>query len=248
VLRAHKFGHLLTQKLFKPLESKTGILRMPIGPGAFPSDPFHDYRHVVMTRNFFDAFVSGYLYHKSGRECWLTFNGWRRPRSWGERNSEWRHFVKMSGFDIGSYPPRNDRSICRYLADESEEDGMKVYIAAALSWFYSGLDPYLRRVRERQLRGEPQRTLLVCLEDASDAESEEAMFYRMMDWLYPRGHKRRYPKDAASESASHGGHATSRNRKVRLRLLRLVKRYDRELFNNSLAKTDEYFGCNGTIR
>jgi hypothetical protein len=250
VLRAHKFGHMLTQKLFKPFASTTGILRLPIRPDAFPSDPLLDYRHVVMTRNFFETFVSGYLYHKSGKECWLTFNGWRRPRSWGERNVDWRKFVRMSGFDLGPYPPRNNRSICRYLADESEEDGMKVYIAVALSRWYSGLNPYLNvsLKRERQLRDEPKRTLFVCLEDASDAESEESTFYRIMNWLYPRGHRYKYPKKATSKDTSHGGHATTTDREVRFRLLQLVRRYDRELFNNSVGKTDAYFDCNGTIR
>jgi hypothetical protein len=28
-----------------------------------------------MLRNAFEAFVSGYLYHKSGRECWLSPEG-----------------------------------------------------------------------------------------------------------------------------------------------------------------------------
>ena len=30
---------------------------------------------VAVVRDMFDATVSGYLYHKTGRECWLDRNG-----------------------------------------------------------------------------------------------------------------------------------------------------------------------------
>ena len=34
-----------------------------------------DYRHVVVTRNWYDAIISGYLYHKSCKERWLDWFG-----------------------------------------------------------------------------------------------------------------------------------------------------------------------------
>jgi hypothetical protein len=243
VLREHKFGWILTQKLFRPFGAV--IQRLPIQPSSIPQD--RDYRHVAFTRNYLEALVSGYLYHKSGRECWLTFNGWKRPKSMGERNIDWIPLVNKSGFDIGQYPPRNGRSICRYLAQESEEAGMKVFIATALSWWYSGVDSYLQIVEEKQARQEEPRTLFVCLEEASDPQGEEQVFFTAMDWLFPGGHKRRVPRGAISNDPKHDGHATDHSRERRLRLLDLVKRHDREYFNGTLARTNSYFGCNGTI-
>jgi hypothetical protein len=244
VLREHKFGYMLTQKLFRPFDGL--VQRLPIRPSSFPEDPHQDYRHVAFTRNFMEAFVSGYLYHKSGRECWRTFNGWKRPKSWGEKNVDWRQYVRKSGFDIGEYPPRDGRSICKYLTEESEEDGMKVYIACALSWWYHGVDAYVQHARQRQTH-QDQRTLFVCLEDASDPQGEEQVFFTTMDWLFPGGHKRRVPRGSISQDPDHGGHATDHSRELRLRLLELVKRYDRELFNSTIARTNSHFGCNGTI-
>jgi len=34
-----------------------------------------DYRLIIPVRNWYDALISGYNYHKTGRECWLDFAG-----------------------------------------------------------------------------------------------------------------------------------------------------------------------------
>jgi len=49
---------------------------------------------------------------------------------------------------------------------------------------------------------------------------------------------------AAAGAASYGGgHATSKDPELRQRLLRLVERYDRELFQSQAAKATQLFGC-----
>ena len=243
VIRSHKFGWLLTQQLFKPYRER--IDRVGIDPGAFPQNPFQDYRHVAVVRNFPEAFVSGYLYHKSGHECWRTFNGWERLK---EQVIDWDPHLNRTAYDIAPYPPRKGRSICRYVADEPEEVGMKVYIAVALDWWYGGLSDYLRMATERQARGEKRRTLFLCLEDYPDATRQERMFYRIMDWLHPGGHNFTVPPGVIKEDdPTHGGHASSHNATERRRLLELVKRLDREVFHNAISTTDSYFGCQGTI-
>jgi hypothetical protein len=74
VIRNHKFGWLLTERLFKPFSGR--VNRGAIHPGAFPQHhPDQDYRHVAVVRNFSEAMVSGFLCHLSGRECWRTFAG-----------------------------------------------------------------------------------------------------------------------------------------------------------------------------
>ena len=84
ILTAHKFGSFLGRKLLaEPLASQgRRIRRPPFSPSLVPVDgdasqrqPPPDYRHVGIVRNVFAALVSGYLYHRSGHECWLSPNG-----------------------------------------------------------------------------------------------------------------------------------------------------------------------------
>jgi hypothetical protein len=201
-----------------------------------------DYRHVVLTRNFFEAFVSGYLYHKTGRECWK--DSWGTPVIGYEENLNWERYVTRSGYDLGHYPPRQGRSICRYLIDETEEDGMKVYIASALSMWYFGLDSYIQIETKR--RRTSQRTKYFCLEDASTPEGRRSTFYRMVEWLYPGGHNFSYPEKTHSTNEN-SGHATDPDPIPRMRLLELVRRYDREIFNGRIAATNELLRCRGMI-
>lgn len=64
---------MLTQELFqKPFSLTTSKIR----PQYIPSDG--DFRHVLVARDIYQAIASGYLYHESGHECWLTFNGQSR--------------------------------------------------------------------------------------------------------------------------------------------------------------------------
>jgi hypothetical protein len=246
VIRNHKFGWLLTERLFKPFSGR--INRGAIHPGAFPQqDPVQDFRHVAVIRNYSEAIVSGFLYHQSGRECWRTFaGGYRRT----ENNLDWDPYLNRTKYrdDISPYPARNGRSICRYVADEPEEVAMRVYIAVALEWWYGGLDEYYRMAKERQGRGETRRTLFLCIEDYPDAPRQSLMFYRIMDWLYPGGHNFTVPPGVIDDDPDHGGHATSSNATDRARLLDLVGRLDREVFHSAISTTDSYFGCPGTVR
>jgi len=245
VLRAHKFGYMLTQGLFKPFPS---VSRLIISPNAIPINGTTDYRHVVITRNIYDAMVSGYLYHKSGRECWLTFAGWQRPKSMGENNVVgWYPFIKQTaeqiGVDMGPIPERNNRSICRYLADEDEETGMKVYIAVALTKWYGGVVPYVIMVREMERQGRAARTMFVCLEDASDPQQEITMFNQMMDWLYPGGHNFDFPLQQVDNASYSGSHASDHDPVVRRRLVDLVAQFDHNLFHDTLSAMDSHFSC-----
>jgi hypothetical protein len=246
VIRDHKFGWLLTERLFKPF-GPAHIERRGISPEAFPPNPFQDYRHAAIVRNFPEALVSGYLYHKSGRECWLTFNGWKRS---DEKILDWDPYLNRTThlYDLAPHPPRNGRSICRYVADEAEEVGMKVYVGVALEWWYNGLHDYYRLAKEAQVRGETQRTLFLCIEQYPDAPRQERMFYEIMDWLYPGGHNFTVPPKVITNDPDHGGHATSHNATERVRLLELVRRLDREVFRNAISTIDSHFGCPATIR
>jgi hypothetical protein len=83
VLRAHKMGVYLIKEYFGEIPSAIihpdrlrGRLRRS-ATGTAAANPLVDYRHVVVTRPWYDAIVSGYLYHTSPYGGVLA--GRRRP-------------------------------------------------------------------------------------------------------------------------------------------------------------------------
>jgi hypothetical protein len=270
VLRAHKFGfRLAAEWLGKLRDAGDLVLTVSIDPIYLSSSSSKsaDYRHVVMVRNYVEAFVSGYLYHKSGRECWLDPEGAPNHKT-GRRqgNMEWVWAVQAAQARhgrFGPYPRQRNRSLCQYLADESERNGMKVYVAYALEHWYSGLKSYLRQTKRSGLNS--SKSYYVCLEDASDPRWEKAWYDATMDHLYPGSafdgggrYAHPFPKPvvvaaaAASsvnasepDAAYHGGHATSHDPELRHRLVRLVKELDRDVFDRRITSIDNLIGCGG---
>ena len=229
VLRGHKFGYILTQKLFKPF---SGISRSKIRPDYIPPQATNtDYRHVVVARNIYQAVASGYLYHKSGRECWLDFNG--EPRR-TKKNLAWKTHIP-------SIPHRNNRSICTYLKEESLQDGMTAYMDMALFKWYSGILDYWNQVHA--MNESANRTMFICFEDLSDPLQQEGLFYEIMDWLYPGGHSFQIPIEENAHRIYSGGHSTSHDATLRSNLTLLVRRLDAQVFNQSLFQFQQIFEC-----
>lgn len=150
---------------------------------------------------------------------------------------------------------------------------MKVYVAYALPTWYGGLLPYLRHTRGR-LRGTPpslpatppnagNRSLFVCLEEASDLRRERNVYDSMMDFLFPGAdadgggrHAHPFPKKKGADAGAGGGadgalavmrydgpHATIHDPDQRNRLAHIVTRLDGSLFKNRIALTDTLIGC-----
>jgi hypothetical protein len=268
VLRAHKFGfRLAAEWLGKLRDAGDLVLTATIDLTYLrtSSSESADYRHVVMVRNYVEAFVSGYLYHRTGRECWLDPEGVPNNKT-GRRqgNMEWVWAVQAAQARhgrFGPYPRQRNRSLCQYLADESERDGMKVYVAYALEHWYYGLKAYMRRTKRSGLNS--SKSYFVCLEDASDPRWEKAWYDATMDHLYPgsasdRGGRYQHPfpkpvlvvvatsvNASEPDAAYHGGHATSHDPELRQRLVRLVKELDRDVFDRRITAIDKLIGCGG---
>jgi hypothetical protein len=261
VLRAHKFGFVLAGTLFRaPRDRGDVVLTWEIEPsGLFPKGIGSsiggggmDYRHVVTARNFTEALVSGYLYHRTGRECWSTLGG-RIINPDVEGLTDWPGPVNESMATypaIGSHPPWQNRSLCRFLSDESEEEGMKIYIAYALRHWYRGLSSYYQVSRQREQFG-VKKSMFVCLEELSDPKRERELYYAMIDFLYPGGHSYPYPRKITPNAAAKpysGGHATNPEPSLHRRLIDLVRTLDMDVFKNHLSSVDKMIGCSGTIQ
>ena len=108
---------MLTQQLYKPFDPI--ISRSVIGPVLLSNAT--DYRHVVIVRNMFESIVSGFLYHKSGHECWLSFNGQKNgheKNSTGNETSPIRPTIHpaIGGPFVAIWPKRSRKLPCVSLA------------------------------------------------------------------------------------------------------------------------------------
>ncbi len=252
IFRAHKFGTILVDSLFGSFRRlspipKIELKQMPkyVDNATLPTSL--DYRHVVVTRNWFDAIVSGYLYHRAGYECWMNARGEKRRIV---RREDWD--TQLTFLNESLVPPRNNRSICSYLSDESEEDGIRVVMEIALSKWYKGVVPYWNLV---QGVDDGNKSLFICYEDLVDPYRQEEIFHKILEWIFPAGEARDaslpVSMRASLEEQKHnstvysGRHATENDPELRTRLRDMVKSYDRRLFNNTVASSDAIFGCGG---
>ena len=234
-----------------------------------------DYRHVAILRNPLEAMVSGYLYHQTGRECTLDYYGapWRKDLLRDvEQYVKFDHAVtttmyhpagvnqKLSknGSSLVVLPPAaNQRSLCEYLTQESEEHGIRVYVEYAWNKWYQNLRYYWSAVHANP----PIRTLFVCLEDLERVLSmttkasttpHAVVRQSMLDWLYPgTSHGNESFASANVPEASNtrlsllrkNGHATPRDPATRQRLRNFVELLDQTLLHNQLKQLESIFQC-----
>jgi hypothetical protein len=250
VYRFHKMGTILVGDLFQHFrhDSRHRIRtkHVPWNVTAFTTNM--DYRHVFITRNWWNAIVSGYLYHKAGYECWMDYRGKVREEN---RTNDWDAHLEFHTQNDILYPPRNNRSLCAYLQQESEEDGMKVIIDIALSWWYKGAIPYYRQAQEQLKQTHEHKSLFLCFEHLANPFQQEAIFHDMLQHFFPGQNtsymnmplvmKNMLLEQQLNHSIYQGEHASTHNVKLRTRLRKLVVRLDRELFDNAVATSNAIF-------
>lgn len=205
----------------------------------------NDYRHVVVTRKFYQAIVSGYLYHKAHMECELDWFGKPGHFGWLLNNSQenWElRIMNSTTRHVRPWPAGRGRDLCTYLSDESEEDGMRVYVEWSKNLFFDPLVSFARSRREFEQTAGINRTIFVCYEQL--VENFAPTVKLMAHWMFP-AHKRAsrvYSNRRPAKQAF--GHATTTDPQIRDRLARIVGDIDNELFHGSLSWTDKTeFGC-----
>ena len=282
--RTHKFGTVLLGDLFAnfrrsttaPVDPTTSsfMFRVDTRPTpkssnfTLPTTTLLDYRHVMVTRNWMDAIVSGYLYHKAGYECTIDFRGTPTHHSkhfdmerhyhnkfWDTPNYLTYHY----NYNI-SFPPRHNRSLCDYLAQESEPAGIAVVVDLALSRWYKGVVAYHR------LANHSERTMFLCYEDLVDPWQQESIYYRILNFLFPTNttttdwtvvapmpgamqqalwqqKKQQSQNQNQSLQLYEGGHSSSHDPHLRARLRSLVAQFDQQWCHGTVAKSNAIFGC-----
>jgi hypothetical protein len=267
VRRSHKMGYILIREVYKfetEIDVNENFRR------ELPSLN-QDYRDVIVTRNWYDAILSGYFYHKDGRECHKNLFGapalkpMRKP------------FVNWPGHAMWTkphFPPKQNRSICDYLRQESPEVGMKVYMDFAMTVWYSKAVRNWQLVRSCSNQAHHKnRTLFLCYEDFLNTKARRTMLRKVTNWLYPGGYGGHSDKrsDGSDSDEGDGGEEDDDDDGGRVQILgregvpfygshssmnatdkvlkgelkELIRRLDFEVFNNTFAYLDSQFGCRG---
>lgn len=255
IYRLHKMGTILLGDLFQHFRHDVyHQIRTKHVPWNTKFATAKDYRHVLVTRNWLDAIVSGYLYHRAGYECWVDYRGNDREVN---RTDDWdTHLEYHAQHDI-PYPPRNNRSLCAYLQQESQEDGIKVIIDIALSWWYKGVIPYSHQARQEQVKhpNHGNKSLFLCFEDLVNPLEQEGVFHTMLKHFFPGQNtsvmnmppkmKALLLQQQKNHSVYQGGHASTHDEQLRAKLRDFIVRYDQELFHNTVATSNAVFHCGG---
>lgn len=210
--------------------------------GIDHADGIADYRLVLVFRNLYEALISGYLYHKSGRECWLADDG-SRAKEIGTR------FTKRVWHDVLSYnskPQRIERQLlCSYLNDVSEEQGIRAYTDAVFrSYYHLLLKLWATAQATPSVR---ERTTNICYEDLASHDAVSETREKILDFMYSKGRPARLkhiPMTVENESSkTAGGHGTSHDPSLRQHLTKIIKELDTKYYNGEIAWLSSVLPC-----
>ena len=247
----HRMGFDYTRNLFrtKALEPQQhlsilfskGKVRERLGTTA-------DYREVIVGRDVYDAIVSGYLYHKSGRECWLDSFGKPVNASLSNdsdtpspyfTNGHWERYVTRTKLE----PAKNGRSLCTYLQDESVLDGLRVYMDVAFGRWYNNLENGVGELGRESLTRD--RTLILCYEELSDPDASAFALLQMLEWLYPGAdHTNTGSQTVAVDKEDH---STSSHSQTWQELKDTVAWLDQHLFQDMAGSVQRALGCSDDL-
>ena len=197
----------------------------------------------------------GYLYHIGGKECW--FDAFGKPLNETgasrARASEKTNWHVGLGYELD--PPNNGRTICRYMADEPVEVGLRAYVDWVFRHYYSGILSLW--ALSRQVPAAADRTMSISYEDMTEPGSYRTTANAMLDFLFdgavaggnnssstgklPWYYHGKKPTIGASSNAA--AHATPRDPSLRKRLADAIRQIDSEHYGNDIAWLDSVLPC-----
>jgi hypothetical protein len=155
----------------------------------------------VVVRNLYSALVSGYLYHKMGRECSTDpfgragsrqrgiFRGWLVSHDWqAHLGIIHRTTASPTALDLPravGETKNETRNLCQFLAQEDEITGMTVYMNWAWNYYCSDLlklypngttNDNSTVSRESNINNKSNKTLYLCFHDVVRRRNEAIQF------------------------------------------------------------------------
>ena len=198
-----------------------------------------DYRTVFVTRNFYDTIISGYLYHKSGRECWLSSGG--KSGSGWLQHFDWEDFLeKERGRTTQYWPQLPATNLCKYLQLATPSDGLRVYADLALAYW---LNPLLALANARNVTPPAEsRTLFLCYEQFNMNEKFHDALKRAGSFLYPAEESTQWDGMKYTNQGG-GGHATTKDNVTRMKLRTMLRMIDSAHLDAEINAGSSKFGC-----
>ena len=218
-----------------------------------------------MLRNIYESLISGYLYHKSGRECWLDPNG----KPYLGAGAHFRGFMNWPSTITFSVPASNQtstprvesmnrptgrrwprESLCAVLARTPEAIGMRIYIEFLFRSLYKR-DGFLEQLALMQDDETfQQRSFVLCFDDLTSPDDDLSVgaMQQALDFWFPNGTDGPNPREillrnSSSEHANHSGHSTTHDATIRSDLKTIIMTLDCEYYNGQIAFMDLMIPC-----
>jgi hypothetical protein len=250
----HKMGYMQAEAMAAKVFPKENVINREIVnlPGFVASfnkmfkTPTSDYRHVLITRNLEEAVLSGYFYHRTGRECWLNWNGEKGKNGtmfpgWLLRQKTWEYRLTFKNKNLFPIPPSKGRDLCRYLMDEPPRIGFRAY----LEWTYSmHLAPLWEfyQFRQQSEGGKFQKTMHVCYDDILNNYDESVTSFTK-HFSLDESKNRTHGYSMETRQASAANHGTEKNQTLKEELRSLYNELDDTLFDGRLRQWNDALGC-----
>lgn len=214
----HKWGTFFTMERLQNFSQHNFLQSIP---------PTIDEPTVIIARNIFDSIVSGYLYHKSGKECWSSPRGQEvnTPNLRWSRRIQWlQHFPWKKKVTLVPHPEdTRPKSMCEILHDWPEDVGVPVYAEFALKLW---IEPAITL-----LQTHTHTIYRICLEDFTEHSDER--IGDINNFLQTRRKLWDYS----------GNHATTKNATTRERIQKLVRETDSKYLRDRLRLAQNLYGC-----
>jgi len=231
------------------------------------------FREVLIVRNLYSTLVSGYTYHKSGRECWLDAFGvpddiWLKnaARFMGMYKQEPHQMLFQGKLNISSIFESKDalwkmlkshENICSVLNETTDYEGMTIYIDYAYRTYYEALATYYQNIQHLNF------TKIVHYEDIIDAPLE--VFYSVHNWfsgadtsqtkikagrippiIYSSDYDNNLHQQLLVKNSDTHGHSANQNKSKKEMLYSLAIEIDHEHYDGTFAKMNKLFGYENT--
>lgn len=247
IMRTHKMGCVMTKDLFESYGPQVRRVTEPHSYTYTKGLPKQDFRDVLVLRDLYDAIVSGYLYHIDGRECWKTGKGELIVEGQHDINTYsmkpyLRTWYEHLSYDISSI--RNNRSMCQYMATESQEIGMRAYVDWVFNFYYSG--PLSHWTLSQQFPYLNDRIMTICYNDFKSDRTDLASINKALTFWY-NGTSNYTPWETTGAQrpgkSDAGGHATSKDQALRERLIQTIKLIDSKYYNGQIEYANSILPC-----
>ena len=218
-------------------------------------EPKIDYRDGIIIRNIYDSLISGYLYHKEGKECWLDWFGndgsWDKNLFPSYHTKRWMHYIELTYHKTKPYD-----TLCHCLANSTEIDGMRVYLDWVWHTLYGKTFQFWALSNGWSCLPIRKRVKTFCFEDLSSKTKSSTSVAEVIGFLTDNITKINEQQSAEVEDdkdipeevdkadqEQHKGHATSHDPTLRQRLLEIIQQIDRDDYNNDIAWLHSVLPC-----